>query len=145
MSVANLDSLCDPNIEPCATQEEVQDFEQYNTVNRSVGIILSVWIAAPPLFFFFAVYPWGNTDKLSVLNTKHQIYLISWYIFIGTHIILFSPQIVAWAITDKINPKQEHVDFYTFWLEKVIMNSAVAMFVVTIGMFVLTAVLERND
>ena len=144
MSVANIDSLCDPNIEPCAEKTEMHDFERYSDVNRSMGLILLTWSVAPIVIFFVLVYPWGDSKHLSWLNTYHLFYMVSWYFMIGTHMILFLPQVIVWTFIDNNNPSGGMTSFYSYWLETWIMNSVVAVFSVTAIMFTTVCIIDSN-
>ena len=108
-------------------------------------MIFSIFAVAPIFFFVFAVYPFGDTTNIAMLKADHKLYLYSWYFFVGSHFLLFTPIVTVWGLIDNVDPKPTQAAFYKYWMLEMIMVFAVPMFIITEALFIAAIIVDKDD
>lgn len=125
----DLENLCDPEIEECATVEEMHCFEEMEQLTLYYGMIGAVFAIAP---LFITIYPFWLTKtdaQKELLKGTHKAYLFIWAWMGITHALLFGPWIWSWTVLFfGYNQRVETLDdpkyiFYEYWLTNFIVPS----------------------
>lgn len=90
--------LCDPIIETCTSAVDMHRYEEYEEYNRFLGLVAGVAGIAPTFLFFYPMYLGKTSEERALLKASHKYFMASWGIFALTHLFLFVPFTVAWAM-----------------------------------------------
>ena len=142
---SNIDSLCDPEIEDCDEDAESHIYEEYTEVNRSLGLIMTVFTISPLFFYSFSVFPWNDDAAAYSLKTNQPIYWYTWIFFASSHVVIFGPFAIIWSLINNQDPQENLVAFYTYWLREVIKSFGYVVMALNDLAFITSIFLYRDS